>query len=190
MKEGHTTRLKKTAIFLILAGLCACSDPKVAVYDAPKEAPAAASAVEAGPSGDHASHSHDRLGWKAPAGWKEEAGSGMRLATLTPPGGQADLSVIQLDGEAGGDLANINRWRGQLGLEPVASAAEGAQTIATPAGRAIVVDLKGKDSKALVGAILNHSGDTWFFKLTGPAAAVAEAKPGFLALLRSLKHGH
>ena len=34
-------------------------------------------------------------------------------------GKQADVSVIPLPGLAGSDEANVNRWRGQVGLPPV-----------------------------------------------------------------------
>ena len=42
----------------------------------------------------------------------------MRLASYNVPfdGGVGDLSIIRLAGQAGGDLANVNRWRDQLGL--------------------------------------------------------------------------
>ena len=32
---------------------------------------------------------------------------------------QADVSVVSLSGMAGGDLANVNRWRDQVKLGPI-----------------------------------------------------------------------
>lgn len=66
--------------------------------------------------------------WNTPEGWRQEAGSGLRLATLFYGTGvqQVELSVISLvHGE--GDyqayvLDNVNRWRGQVRLPPVESA--------------------------------------------------------------------
>lgn len=63
--------------------------------------------------------------WTLPDGWQQEAGSGMRFATLKT-GATADAlttSVIPLP-ITGSDmqaytLSNINRWRGQVGLAPL-----------------------------------------------------------------------
>ncbi|MDH3582968.1 MAG: hypothetical protein OER86_01995 [Phycisphaerae bacterium] len=59
--------------------------------------------------------------WDTPSTWHEHRGSGMRVATFHVQGTDHKLtiSVIALGGTAGGLLANINRWRGQIGLEPV-----------------------------------------------------------------------
>ncbi len=59
--------------------------------------------------------------WKLPEGWKENPGSGMRYATLLVPSdaGPLELAVFRLNNgpdEVAHALANINRWRGQLGL--------------------------------------------------------------------------
>jgi len=59
--------------------------------------------------------------WKLPEGWKENPGGGMRFATLLIPSeaGPLELAVFRLNNgpdEVAHALANINRWRGQLGL--------------------------------------------------------------------------
>lgn len=183
-------RLSPTLALCLLASLGACSDPEVAVYKAPKDAAAAPGpAMPASAGSPKMDVERPGLAWSTPPGWRQQAGSGMRLATLLPPAdqGQAELSVVQLAGDAGGDLANVNRWRGQLGLAPVASV-EDAQRLATPAGQALVVELEGKAGQAMTAAILKGGVETWFFKLTGPTAAVAQARPGFAGFLESLRH--
>jgi hypothetical protein len=63
--------------------------------------------------------------WTLPEGWREEAGSGMRVATLRmgDAGQELELTVIPLPrGDENDDeyvLTNVNRWRGQLGLGPI-----------------------------------------------------------------------
>ena len=59
--------------------------------------------------------------WTKPASWIPSEGSPMRLASFSVPykGGEGDLSLIQLDGEGGGLQLNINRWRGQLSMDPI-----------------------------------------------------------------------
>jgi hypothetical protein len=63
-----------------------------------------------------------KLKYTLPDGWKEKALTQMRVASfeVSENGKTADVSVIPLGGMAGGDLANVNRWRGQVGLAPLA----------------------------------------------------------------------
>src|SRR5208282_2908095 len=64
------------------------------------------------------------LSWTLPKGWTQTLSGGIRYATLKPAGGgNLDASVVVLPGQAGGELANVNRWRGQLGLSPLDAAA-------------------------------------------------------------------
>jgi len=63
--------------------------------------------------------------WDLPAGWQQQSASGMRFATIQiEEGGQTlELTVIPLQTMGDVDeyvLGNVNRWRGQLGLVPVA----------------------------------------------------------------------
>ncbi len=46
----------------------------------------------------------------------------MRLATYMVPSdaGDQEVAVTRFPGQVGGVLANINRWRGQMGLQPIA----------------------------------------------------------------------
>ncbi len=128
------------------------------------------------------------LGWKLPEGWKEEPGTGMRLATLRAPS-SAEVSVVSLPGDAGGDLANVNRWRQQLDLPAIADAdlASQAQRVKSPAGEVLVVDLASPAKGRMVAARLFASGQSWFFKLTGKDGAVASARPAFNGFLGSLR---
>ncbi len=131
------------------------------------------------------------LRWTLPAGWKEAPGSGMRLVTFTPPGGlKTEGTVVAIPGESGGELANVNRWRGQLGLPPTDAAGMAAarSALATKAGTASVYDFTsaGAVRTRLIAAALDVGGTTWFFKLMGDAAATESARAGFLALVKGL----
>lgn len=134
-----------------------------------------------------ATASPNSISWKAPAGWTEKPASGMRRATFIVPGG-AELSVISLPGDAGGDLANVNRWRGQLGLGPWSEAemAKAAAAVGSPAGKFTLVDLEGT-SQRMLAAMLTRGGETWFFKLVGASKAVGDAKAGFKGFLAGVK---
>ena len=115
----------------------------------------------------------------------------MRLATLKPPvAGTIDVSVVVLPGFAGGELGNVNRWRGQIGLPPIDDAAreKARQAVRSRAGEVSLYDFSGAADKKqrMLAALLVANGRTWFFKAIGDDAAVATAKPDFLKLLESL----
>ena len=62
--------------------------------------------------------------WTLPATWKETAGSQMRFATILieAEGKPLELTVIPLDKNTSDQefvLANVNRWRDQVGLPPI-----------------------------------------------------------------------
>lgn len=60
--------------------------------------------------------------WTLPEGWTEDPEPRqMRLATFIAPdsAGPVEVAVTRFDGRVGGVLANINRWRGQMGLNPI-----------------------------------------------------------------------
>jgi len=131
------------------------------------------------------------LDWKDPAGWKRERGSGMRVASYQLPGG-VECTVISLAGSGGGDLANVNRWRGQMGLQDIPSLDGAATPFKTPLGQATVVEFDGAGPQAgrrMVAAMLLDGATSWFFKMTGPSGAVAKAKPGLMQLMGSLRRG-
>jgi hypothetical protein len=89
----------------------------------------------------------DKVKWTLPEGWHEEgAPQGDRITTLCIGKSHLEMTVTRLDGPAGGLLANLNRWRGQLGLEPFAEAELAAQSRSVDVGggaKAVVVDFRG-----------------------------------------------
>ena len=136
------------------------------------------------------------LTWTAPPEWQAKALTTMRRGSFTIRGegnATADLSIVALPGAAGGLAENLNRWRGQVGLASLDAAQVVAQTtvVKTDAGLEFTVaDLVAEGSgprQRLLGAIANHGGEAWFFKLTGPDALVAQTKPAFLAFLHTVK---
>ena len=132
------------------------------------------------------------LRWTLPKGWTESAGGAMRFATLKPPvPGKIDGSVVVLPGPAGGELANVNRWRGQIGLPALdeAGLASARKVIQTKAGPLKVYDFSngGKSGSRLVAGLTESGGSTWFVKLTGDAGAVGAVREDFMKLLGSLR---
>lgn len=63
--------------------------------------------------------------WAVPEGWVfDETPRQMRIATYMAPteSGEQEVAVTRFPGRVGGELANINRWRGQMGLSPITEA--------------------------------------------------------------------
>jgi hypothetical protein len=157
-------------------------------------APSSATAVAAA-----AAHG-EKPAWEVPAGWKEQAPTSMRLASYAiagEKGGKADISVIKLGGMAGGLLANVNRWRSQLGLEPVDQAGlEKLVSMHDVKGiQVTVVDMVGKSVESgepsrLIVAVVPVAGATWFYKMLGPDQLVLQQKPAFIQFVESARYPH
>ncbi len=197
--------------------LTACSKPAIESYRAPKDAapPAAAPAMAAAaapkasaptaptpaaPTGGTmantpvATASGPGLAWTAPAAWIAKTGSAMRKGSyaIKGDGGEGDLSITAFPGDVGGDLANINRWRGQISLPPIGAGdlAAAIQRLERNGLKMGVVDLggaAGTGAQRILGAMVPHAGSTWFFKLIGPDALVAQEKAAFMAFLDTVK---
>lgn len=138
--------------------------------------------------------------WEVPQEWRRVGTKAqqMRLATFEAGkgAGLVDISVTVLPGDAGGLLANINRWRGQLGLEPVERIEEQPiSTVAMSDGReAKLVELWAtagqggtEPAKGIVAAVIERDQKTWFVKATGLRDAVLgqrEAVEQFVGSMR------
>jgi hypothetical protein len=162
----------------------------------PSSAQAAAPAPSAAPPADMRGPvtpppSTGQPHWDVPAGWKPAAASTRRIASFVVGDG-GDMSVVALGPAAGGTLANVNRWRGQLGLASVAEDALGTIEIdIAGGGKAVVADLTGEGSgagKKMLAAIVSRPDRTWFYKLAGPAALVAKERENFIGFVKSVKY--
>lgn len=136
------------------------------------------------------------LAWETPAHWTNGPARPMRKATLLIPGPDgaagAELTVTAFPGDVGGNLANVNRWRGQLALPPISEAelAGALQHLDVGALHIDVIELIGPGTppaQRVLGAIVPYSGATWFFKLTGPDAVVFTEKSTFMKFVQSLR---
>ena len=136
-----------------------------------------------------------------PQHWEMQPPTPMRLASFSvkgEKGATADISLIVLNGAAGGVLDNINRWQSQLGQPDLTAddLAQKTQTLKAPLGEMTVVDLQGlaqgadpsKDGR-IIAAIVSHNGMAFFFKLRGNAELVGEQKADFLQWIGTVHAG-
>lgn len=128
---------------------------------------------------------------KTPSGWKSVPPGSMQTAKfLVPEQGtaKAEVTVSIFPNSTGGTLANVNRWRGQIGLSPIGEA-ELAKIIIRLDDKnpeVVLVDMTNPDNKRqIIGAIVPRSGQWVFYKLMGDAAAVAPQKEAFAAFAKS-----
>jgi hypothetical protein len=129
--------------------------------------------------------------WTVPKNWTAGAASSMRVATYNVSGEgkqSAEIAISAFPGDVGGPLANINRWRGQLGLGPIKQEDVAGITSPIEAGdiKGTVVNLDAGAKRMLV-ATLPHAGNSWFFKMTGDAPVVEAQKEAFLGFVKSVK---
>jgi hypothetical protein len=184
-------------LLCLAAALAGCGRNDAQAYRVAKE-PAPPEAAAPGLPAGHpdTSGGQPKLQYKAPAGWQEVAPGEIRVASFRVAGAggkQADVSVVPLPGQAGSDLDNVNRWRGQVGLPPVA--AEELPRLAQPVeiGRqaAQLYEQAGPvpgsgETNRILAAVLRRGGIAWFFKMTGDDGLVAQQKPVFEEFLKSL----
>ena len=136
--------------------------------------------------------------WTVPADWQQMPPAQFLLAEYAitgASGAKADVNVAMLNGEGGGVLPNVNRWRGQLGLPPAAEENLAGMTSAlqVAGGQATMMDVTGTDAKTgqkarLVGVILPQAGQTWFYKLMGDEQLVGQQKEAFVKFIQSAKY--
>jgi len=129
--------------------------------------------------------------WDLPAGWAPVRGSSARYATIAvtgADGSKGELAVTHFPGDVGGDLANVNRWRGQIGLPSIDDKALASVVSEITAGLKTIklMDATGPQNRC-AAAWTAHGGETWFFKFTGPDALVGAEKAKFTVFLESIR---
>ncbi len=126
--------------------------------------------------------------WTLPPSWREvETTAQMRIATLMTESG-LEVAVTAFPGDVGGLVANVNRWRGQIGLEPTDEQGVEESIERLEGFDVIVVDLTG-ESKRLVGTTIDvGDGNTWFVKVIGDPDSVGAVKSDLVTLSKTFHY--
>src|SRR5262245_19432732 len=129
--------------------------------------------------------------WTTPESWTEVPPSSMRYASFSAPAendGKIDISIVTFPGDGGSDADNINRWRGQMGLAPADPNAVTSQIAPLKTGDTTfsTTDIAGNKTRT-IAAWTRRDGRAWFFKATGPTAAVEKEKPNFVKFIESVR---
>jgi hypothetical protein len=204
MKKISTSGAVAMLMAVVLAG---CGRDSVKVYHVDTNetvtAPPAAmpTTMPAGMSGNIPVPDNSnlpKLKYVLPSGWKEKELTQLRVASfdVSENGKTADVSVIPLGGSSGGDTANVNRWRGQVGQPALEESelAKSAEAVEIAGQSGSLYDIAGTspgsgDEQRILGAILHGDETVWYFKMMGDAALVEKQKANFIAFLKSADFG-
>ena len=138
--------------------------------------------------GQQAAAEPSQFSWTVPEAWKALPAGSMQVAKFAVPergDARAEVSVSIFPTDTGGILANVNRWRRQLGLGEIEEA--GLQDCVSPlkaAPDAVVADL-ANNGRQIVGAIVPRGDRWWFYKLMGDSAAVTPEREAFIQFAAS-----
>ena len=125
--------------------------------------------------------------WEPPQGWDERPKDEFRLAIFERPaaGGTLQLTVSKARGSV---RANVDRWRGQAGLDPLSDDEETGESLVVDGRPAVGVRIEGEE-RAIRGVIVPKDDELIFVKLTGSPESVADVEDDFRGFVESLKLG-
>lgn len=148
-------------------------------------------ALNASSSAPARSRAPKTFSYTVPEGWSEDPDpQSMSLASFKVKEGDAagEVTVSAFPGPAGGLLANVNRWREQVGLGKIGEDQLTREAIAIEVDgkKSTYVDLAGSGQKRILGVVVPREDKTWFFKFMGPTDLLSKHKPAFEAFVKSV----
>lgn len=152
------------------------------------------------PSDPHAGHNHapgeghdapadsGELAWDVPSGWQDAGPRTMRHVTFSMASDpDVECYITILPTPAGLPLDNLNRWLGQVGLDPINTAGMQALTpISVLGNRSGLLEAMG-ESSAILATQYAGPQETLFIKMTGPTEGVAAQRSNFIQFCSSLR---
>ncbi len=200
VNRSRHDKAKSTPLFpsaLILAAVFAvctitgCDRSQIQYYRIPKEKPALGQVSEPPSSPTHDSTNRvvePRL--VMPSTWKAETPGQMQVArySMSADGRVAEATITTFPGDVGGLFANINRWRSQIGLEPISQdqISQVSQPLELNGARATLVDLVNpQNQRRLISVIVPRDGQTWFFKLLGDESLAEREKEQLVNMVKN-----
>lgn len=159
--------------------------PMMGHGDAPQSPPKAAPVKEA-PSTDDGAGSTG-IAFIKPDEWIQVRATTITLYAFEAVNGKQKASIT-VSRVGGSKTANVNRWRGQLGLEPLSDAEIEKSLVTFPVGsrKGGLVQLQN-ETQAMLGLMIEDGDQTVFVKLTGDPETAAKERERFETFARSLK---
>ena len=135
--------------------------------------------------------------WTVPQGWQDLPPGQMLAAKFLISTNNGMRTEVNVGTAMGGMLANVNRWRGQLGVAPVSEDALKGEmkSVDVDGGKALFVDLNGTDARTgrparILGGIVSRGDETWFYKMMGDPQVVEQQKETFTKFVQTVKYPH
>jgi hypothetical protein len=133
--------------------------------------------------------------WSPAANWAAVPLTSTRKGSWRAPADaaadqQVEISVTVFQGNLGGLLANVNRWRGKVGLPgdlTDANLADNVKTISLDGRDAQMVELDGPAGQSLDGVLVIRPDRVWSLLLSGSTDAVKAQRAAFRAFLDSIQ---
>ena len=214
-KKQSTLLIFGSIILLLLSG---CKDPVVVSYSVPKSPPqtilqavsdeeteksvfnqvsklsttkiTAKTEMQILPGMQESADAGPDIVFSLPEGWTDAGSSGIRKANVrvNDASGSAEITALSFPGNVGGNLANVNRWCGQIELNTMSQAQLDSisEPITISYHGGTYLRLQGPQKSILVG-ILPFHGSTWFFKMLGDNATVQANELAMKSFLNSVK---
>lgn len=196
--SGTPMKGRATLIYITLvsaaASLTGCENDAIQAYAVPKDPIPVVQAQTPEPHADL----RQLIDWIVPEGWRESEKKGpFRIATFEAGSDQNLLEIVVTGfADTGGGLANVNRWRRQIGLDPISE--DDLLNQVSPYQNegivGIIVDMTGpkpndgEPAKRLVGAIMyDRAGIGWFVKAMDRSSIVAFHKEAIEQFARSFQ---
>jgi hypothetical protein len=188
MKTLHHFLGVACALFVVDIGSRA--DDQIRTYSVPKEHPAvlAAQDATAPPATSDIPVNAAPVHYTLPSGWQQLPPDGVRLVNLSVPGrdgNAATVAITSFPGQVGTELDNVNRWRGQLGLQPVTGTDIASEPLIVDGTDTKLYDMSGATARTIV-VVDRRDGATWFIKMNGDLGTVTDAKPAFIDFAKSI----
>lgn len=145
---------------------------------------------------NHTTKESKKLSWVTPKDWQQDTSNPQRIATFKPNGkAQTECTVTSFGGSV---LENLNRWRKQLGQEPISDLEkENHEWLDTSIGKCYFVIIEGPynggmggqaiATAQLIGGILSQGETSIFIKLIGPKNETSSEVDAIKSFIQSLK---
>ncbi len=150
-----------------------------------------------------ASPSSPPFTFDTPTDWQQQPASGIRKAEFHIEEGGKSAIVTAIDFPADSPpmmsdpAANVNRWRGEVGLLPLAAAEvqKSLEPLEIDGTKAMWVDAvpnadepaQSQADRGTLAAMVTRGNSIWFFKLTGDRELVSAQRENFRSFLNSLR---